>query len=395
MIYFQKLHKTTVSLIAVLMGLTIIYCKSSSNRNKNNVDAVIGADTGGEAGWTYGEGIAQIYQGDKSLARDRALRAAKKDAVKRQLGAMISGKTVTEASMWISGQLTSKFSGLVKQHSITNESVVRDIYKVKIKAYVEPHELKSAVEELLNDWDRPVIFAIVSEKIIKNKQDPYSNTTTNNLSEYFIDKSFALNKTSKLQTKIKAPVSTRKITGLIEKTDADFDLLLFGSTKCKSAGNVMNSKLISGQVDINLSLFDVATKRLIASTSKHGASVALTAESACRGAIKKVSKQMGDKLFSQMLKKWKKEYGQGKSILLTVKGIQEYKSLYNLENDIRDQLRGVVDVVEKSYRLGRAELTIIYHGQTKDLAQELVNKKLKPALTLVSKRGRKIVVSAQ
>ncbi|MDH5716378.1 MAG: flagellar assembly protein T N-terminal domain-containing protein [Spirochaetia bacterium] len=351
--------------------------------------------SGVDSNWVIGEGMAQVYQDDVALAKDRALRAAKKDAIQRKLGQLIQSKSITESGVWVKGEVTAKSKGLVKDYIIKSENKMGDLYKMTIKAEIEPSDLKSAIDDLLSDWEQPVIFGIVHEKFDNKLMDPYDSYSLQSISEFFLEKNFAIHKTSSWQGKIKHPLSIEKIASYAEDNDADFDILIFGSTECTNAGNVMNSKLQSAQVNIEISMFDISTRRLMAAASKHSASAHIDFQSGCRAAIEKAGKTMQNDLFKQMLRKWDKEYGSGKTVILEINGNLSYKKLYDLENDFRDQIRGVVDVIERTVNPGKAMLDLIYSGQVKDLAQELVQKKLSVPLTVTSKSGRKIVLSVK
>ncbi|MDH5719485.1 MAG: flagellar assembly protein T N-terminal domain-containing protein [Spirochaetia bacterium] len=373
--------------IVTIMALNTFYCAGSPQKSAN---------TGSGGDWIKGEGIAQVYQGDVALAKDRAIRAAKKDAIQRKLGQLIESKTITDSGVWVKGEVTAKSRGLVKDYEVVREHKIGEEYKVTINAHVESSNLKSAVDDILSDWEQPVMFGIIQEKFGANAQDAYDSHTLQGISEFFLSKSFAINKTSSWQGKIKPPLSIEQISQFSEKNEADFDLLVFGKTTCNDKGKIKigntESNMISAQVNIDISIFDISTRRLISSAAQHSAQGHIDFESGCRAAIKKASKKLQDNLFKQMLTKWDKEYGSGKTIILEINGTLPYKKLYDLENDLRDQFRGVVDVIERNVNSSKAVLNVIYSGQVKDFSQELIQKKLSVSFDVKEKSGRKIVV---
>ena len=362
------------------------YCSSGSRQRVSYSNHV--------KNWIKGEGIAQIYQDDISLAKDRALRKAKKDAVKRKLGELIKSKTVTDSGVWVKGEVSARSEGLVKNYIIFFERRKGDVYEVSIKAHIIESAIKERVEELISEWERPIIYTIVEEKFDRSRNNPYDNTTTQEFTEYFLKQGFVINKTSNWDKSLSSPITISKVSKLTKLNKAlDFDLLLFGSTKCKNLGKIIkSSKLLSSQVDINLTLFDINTKSIIATSKSHSAAAHISFDTACINATSKAMKSINSSIFNQMLKKWDKEYSRGKLFILELKGNYSYKNLYDLENDLREKIRGSVDVIEKSYSKYKSILHIIYQGQGKDLAQELVNKNLILPLKILKRSGRKFLI---
>ena len=374
----------------LLTCFAIPSCKSPQIKKTSN----------NEQRWTKGEGRAQIYQKDVSLAKDRALRYAKRDAIRRKLGQLIKSKTITESGVWVKGEVVARSEGLVKDYRITSDRQSKDYYAVEILADVNPSDLTDQVQDLLDDWEKPVMFGVVSESFAKKKNDPYSNDTLQALEEFFLDKGFILNKTSRMQSLIRPPVSTSKVARIFQKakSESDFDLIIFGTSTCRNAGKInyggVTSGLISAQVNVSVSIFDIYTQRLIATASERAAYPHIQFETGCsQGISQKAVPRLGKKLFQKMLKKWSREYGSGKSIFVDLTGKLAYKSLYDFQLILRNEIRGVVDVIERNVSPKKNSLEVIYQGKVKDFIEEILNKKTNLSLKLRSKSARKLLFS--
>ena len=302
--------------VLLLLLLMSIDCRSADKK-------AVGVNKDATQGWTKGKGIAQIYQNDIALAKDRALRAAKRDAIRRKLGELIRSKTVTDSGIWVKGEVSANTEGLVKDYKITSENQLSQIYKINILADVYESDLIDMVENLLKDWEKPVMFGIITEVIqsAKKEESPYFNNALQGLEKYFLEKGFILNKTSNFQKFLKPPVQITKISKLLSQKgiEVDFDLLVFGSSKCQSGGKVkykgFQSDFVSSQVTAAVSVFDVHTKRLVASASGREAFPHLDFITGCAEAFsKKLMPKLGHDLFGQLIKKWKKEYGNGRPL---------------------------------------------------------------------------------
>ena len=378
--------------ISLLSLLLLINCRAADKK-------IVGADQDATQGWTKGEGLAQIYQNDIALAKDRALRAAKRDAIRRKLGELIRSKTIIDSGTWVKGEVSANTEGLVKDYKITSENQSSQIYKVKILADVYESDLINMVENLLKDWEKPVMFGIITETIqfSKRKESPYFNNALQGLEQYFLEKGFILNKTSNFQKFLKPPVGITKISKTLSQKnlEVDFDLLVFGSSKCQSGGKIkydgFQSELVSSQVTVAVSIFDVHTRRLVASASGSEAFPHRDFTIGCAEAFsKKLMPKLGQDLFEQLIKKWKKEYGNGRPLLLEIKGNIPYKKLYDFQIVLRNEVRGVVDIIERNFSKGIVNLEIIYEGKSVDFIEEIMNKKLPISLRVVSRSGRRL-----
>ncbi len=370
------------------MLFVLLHCSSAAKKDTHQTST---------EEWVIGEGTAMIYQNDKALARDRALRDAKKDAVRRKLGTMIQAKTITESGVWVKGEVTARSEGLVRQHEIISEQTSGEMVTLKIKAQITEAALRDMVNQLLDEWERPIIFTMVSESFEGSPEaDVYDNTTIQNFSEYFLQKGFTINKTSAAQKSIKLPPNMAQLADLGAKDALDFDLMLYGSTVCKNAGPVMaGSKLLSAQVDVKLSLYDVNTRAIVATVAQHAAYPHINFTTGCIEGIKKAGATYNQQLFDQMLSKWSREYSSGRNIILEISGSITYRQFYELQIEMKELLRGVVDVIEKGYG-NKSTLVIVFQGKTADLLQELMNKKFSTVnLTVSSRQGNKILLQVR
>ena len=369
----------------------LFFCKTTSKfvNNSNSLH------------WVKGEGKAQIYQNDIAFAKDRALRDAKKDAISRKLGDLIRSRTITESGVWVKGEISSQTEGLVKDYTIISEVNEGELLRVHILADVYESNLISQVEKLLSDWEKPVLFSIIQEQYSKDKHEVYDNDTTQTVSSYFLNKGFDVNKTSTWQSKLKLPVDSTEISSLIAKnTFVDFDLLVFGNVLCTDSGKVkvngIQSDFNSAQITMTLSIFDIHTQRVVATSALQKPNAHTSFDTACKlGIAEKIGPELLDNLFNQMIHKWGKEYGSGRSIFMELTGNFTYKQIYELKIAITNELRGVVDVIERHFDTHKTILEVIYTGKVADLTEEILNKNLGYKLTFKSKQGSKLYLNME
>jgi hypothetical protein len=82
------------------------------------------------------EGVAEIQSGAKDMARDAALKDAKKRAVEQAIGILIDTQTRVENCQLISDKILSQTESYIRHYSIAGESVEDTLLRVRINAEV-------------------------------------------------------------------------------------------------------------------------------------------------------------------------------------------------------------------------------------------------------------------
>ena len=85
-----------------------------------------------------GEGIG--------TSKNEALINAKKNALERSVGMMLSSKSIAKNNMLINDRILTKSEGFIKKYELMQESVVDGIYKIKIKA-----DIANLIDDILKD----------------------------------------------------------------------------------------------------------------------------------------------------------------------------------------------------------------------------------------------------
>jgi len=373
-------HNIKVFIFPVLLTslLSLVQCESAQKKE----DKIT---------WTKGSGEAIIYQNDINLAKDRALRLAKRDAINRKLGELIRSKTVVSSGVWVRGEIVAKTEGLVNKYLILSEKNNDEVLTLKIKAVVDEVRLKDVSAQIIASMEKPVMFITIDHKIRGKSVKSRQNITTSDLSKTFLKLGFEITNTSKWAKKSPSYFSNiSRVMNFAKKATPDFELLLYGHSKCKSQGKVADSNLFSARASIHISLIDIHTGILLATSELNNAAAHIDFNTACSDAISEITPQISDSLYTQLIRKWNREYGSGKTIILEVNGHIKYRALYELQNQLRNEFRGVVEVLEKNVTPNKTVLHVIFKGQTKDFLEELTNKKTKPKLKIIERNGNKI-----
>ena len=132
-------NRTRTYLILIIAALAIS-CKSTGDKPE-------GPQPGG---WITVTGIAAIQNGNLGLAKDEALKDAKRLAVQEVLGSMVSARTDVKNFQLVSQKVTSKSEGMIETFEILSASAVSDAeYHVKIKAKVSEAMINDTIAEVI------------------------------------------------------------------------------------------------------------------------------------------------------------------------------------------------------------------------------------------------------
>lgn len=118
-------------------------------------------------------GEAPIYQNDRALARNRALKDAKISAVRKVIGEQITRKSGVSDGQSLGAKLYSKSDAFVKNHQILSEENfnidTQPMIRLTVRCEVEEARISTAVDSLLADIGNPRMVVLVSGNVGNNQ----------------------------------------------------------------------------------------------------------------------------------------------------------------------------------------------------------------------------------
>lgn len=184
--------------------LTILACAGSNSAQKQPTlpDNVVTA-----------MGEAPIYQGDLALARNKALKDAKLNAIRKLVGEQITEKSGVSDGQSLGSKLYGKTDSFVKKYDIISEEQwkldTQDMIRLNVRCEVEATKLSTAVDALLDDVGNPRI-AVLVQTVVNGKSYPIGSAT--NIAEAEL--------IEKLRTKGNKVVDSSQLTALLKKIQA-------------------------------------------------------------------------------------------------------------------------------------------------------------------------------
>lgn len=400
---------------AVLCAISLMYCGGGSRQSARQQSTPVNSEMVGEA-----EGIAMIFDGDKALARDRAIDDAMNKLVKSKLGTTVEGRSLVQDFALVESIVEAKSTGMVKNWSVIKERAETDAYFVTIKGEVYPAAVNETIEATLKNYGRPKFMILVKESFDGLNKNPGETVTEHAMMDImgnagfeFVDSAMTAELLRKERTRMGKALDGKIGEDVQELLldDLGAEVIIVGTARTTDqtgalAGYSKNMK--SKQANIMLKAIDVYTGRVLASKVHNAPGVHIDADTASKNAIMNClgSKNMlgknddegkfvsGD-FMNQITRQFLKS-ATGRMIMMTVSGLN-----FNDMTKFRDALQGRVRGVSKVYPRGQigtaSKIEVEFAGKTHDLAQELMAKadKFGFSIEVKEQKPNKLVIHAR
>ncbi len=381
-------RRSVLMILAVIFATGTIYCGGGGQRGTRQTGPS-NSEMVGEA-----EGIAMIYDGDRALARDRAIDDAMNKLVKSKLGTTVEGRSLVEDFALVESIVEAKSTGMVKNWTVVKERAESDAYFVTIRGEVYPAAVNDTIEATIRNYGRPKFMVLVRETFDGATNNPGETVTEHAMMDIMGNSGFEFVDAAMTQQLLKKERRTmgQAINGTVNEDvqellldDLGAEVIIIGTAKTSDQTAVMRSysaNMKSKQANIMLKAIDVYTGRVLASKVHNAPGIHIDADTASKTAITNClgSKNMlgrkdeDDKFVSgdfinQITRNFLKS-ATGRMIMMTVSGLN-----FNDMTKFREAIQGRVRGVNKVYPRGQvgtaAKLEVEFAGKTHDLAQEL------------------------
>lgn len=352
----------------------------------------------GNDGWVTVTGIATIQNGNLGLAKDEALKDAKRVAVQEVLGSVVSARADVKNFELVRNTVTSKSEGMIENFEILSSTAASDVeYQVKIKAKVSTTLINQTIEEVVSSQGKPRMMVILEEKF-NGAADEHKVAQTEIESQFiaagfpFVDRATVERIVSKNKKKIAAALGGNNAAARELGVDAGAEIILVGSSRVKDAGKISGSQLISVQADVSVRVIDINTGKILTADQKHGAYPHINAESGGVEAVRKAVTPLREKLATDIVKLW--DINRANTIALLVTGL-DYEKLMVLRGELTEKVRGVKAVNPKGSAGKAAKLEVEFEGSSFDLADRLLTSGLSIKLKIGDVKPNALDVSAK
>jgi hypothetical protein len=358
------------------------------------------------------KGEAAILDGDNAQAKERATKAALRDAVERTLGTYIASDSQTKDFALVKDQILTTASGYVSSFDVLEEKVDGNTMVVRIKATVAAAKIESdaAARGLaIRQMKFPRMAILISEQHI-GQSAPTAwwgpqgggqaqgqgqtiavdmRLVENQLIGDWTAAGFTFVDMDALSGKLKAArvastnPSSEDVRQIANLSDAD--VIIVGTaiaTKQGDLGKLLNDK--SGDVSmtsckgaINARVFNADSGEILATGEASKTALHIDPIVCDRTALQAATRIFAADMQKKLLEAWNKRIMGGSRVRMSVKGVASFRALTDLKNLLKQTIRGVQAVDQKSFKDGAADLDLrLDGGDTEALAGDLEGKPL-------------------
>lgn len=358
---------------------------------------------------TTGTGAVAVRGGDSANACDKALRAARRDAVEKAIGVSVESTTKTKNFQLLKDEILSRANGFISAEKKLSENLERGTCTVVIEAEVHQANVDKdlrAKKRILEGKGMPNVLIMVSEQNIGGGESAWwkaenpasidlgavENTLMDALGEQgftFVDRQ-ALTGTIAVGNALGSALDTQTMKSMA--TNAGADVVIYGKAFAVDKGEIMGTKMRSAQANISLRVLATDTSKIIATHTGNAGAGHIEPAIGGTKALNKVARQTAKALAIKIFSKWQMDIAGTATVSLVVKGVTKSKQARKLKTFIGNNIAGVQKVRQRSYRRKVAQYDVILSGHAQDLAEELEEKQFEGfALEIEEVTGDKVV----
>lgn len=338
------------------------------------------------------EGVSVIQNGKMDIARDAAITDAQTRAVEQAIGTLIDSQTQVENYQVISDKILQQTKGYIRRYSIVKEATEDNLLRVTINAEVALGQLSddlSAIGILMGQMHKPRTILLVAEQNVgqewyawwwndrgaKHADTSDMSIIDNTLMDLFAQKGFEMidHQIAAREMTVTQAYNVQDLSVQQAKViggQVDAEVVIVGKGFAKLYGNV-GGGLKSVQADLTLRAVRTDTGQVLATATTHAAAVHITEITAGNEALKKASTEAGNQLMEKILAQYSREAGGTRSVNITVTGLTTKTQFVKFKDVLRNQMRGIKDLHERSFANGVAKISVDSKTSAQLLSDEL------------------------
>lgn len=325
-------------------------------------------------------GFGDVISGRESMARDRALENAMRNAVEQAVGTLVQSETVINNGSFIKDEIISKSSGYIKKYDIVEESSDNISYKVSIEASILTDNLKddlSAIGLMMARKRKPRIMIVVKESHMRRKTlNPAGETEFIKL---FSEKGF--NVVDKMQAlkirnndKMYASINGNNDLSAKIGLQHGAEIIIIGKAFSEEVGETYGG-MISSKARIEAKAIKTDSGEILIADGKHASAIDISGTLSGKSAIKKASSKLAKQFIEKIISVWSDEVTNTTTVKLIINGIN-YRDFLAFKGKLLHSIRGVKSIIHRSFSVKRAEVDINIKGDAQSLSEELTVRKI-------------------
>lgn len=339
----------------------------------------------------------KVVEGDGlSSTEQDALTQAKRDAIEKGIGVMLTSETETKNFMIQKDVIITRTMGSVKKYDVLSKGKTPDgLFEIKIKAEVSLANIKAdlaALKILLESMDKPRVMVLLQE-YRKGVTNPTYNSASTAILDFLTSKEFNLVDPAHVAAMLgkdddyiaKAAAGDAVAAAKLGKDNGAEVIIIGKATGSLGTDNPMLGGMKSGQADINIQVINCQNGKIIASKNAHAAKPHIAEETAMSNALIACGTKIMDKeIFEKIVAAWQDMANNGMELKVTLLGIDSFAKLKDVKAFLQTVSPSVVKVVQRNWvqASGTLELDVLFKGSSESFAEYMDGKKTTAGMSL-------------
>ncbi len=337
-------------------------------------------------------GYAQIFDGDQSLARDRAIDDAMNKLVGSKLGTFVAGTSGVEDFALVSSIVEAKTSGMVRNWKVLKEGAQEGSFVITIYGEVFPQAVNDTIEATLKNYGRPKFMVLIRETFEGKQNMPGFTVTELTMMEIMGNSGFECVDAGLTQQLMRrdAAKMQQAMAGQVKGAVQDFlmdaagaEVVIVGEVKTSDQSGAIaaySKNMKSKQAIVNIKAIDMYTGAILATTSANAPGVHIDGDAASKTAIQNCLKRIPARPTKTPASSSPALHEPDNPEISPVRHRQDdqapitgldFAELTKFRNEVQNRVRGVKKVYSRGQAGRAAKVEVEFAGKTDDLAQEL------------------------
>jgi hypothetical protein len=324
------------------------------------------------------EGVGVIISGDKTRARDNAIRESQKRAIEEAVKTFLSPEAVADNIQDLNDNIYSKSGDYIQNYKIIEERTDGDYYRARISVAVIAEDIRNDLESMG--------FPVARRNLPRVMVIIYGNGNERGDIDYML-------KPEELSSSIY--IMNRELSegGFLivryprdEYGDEDWneddaavslgrnfnaDLVIIGKVSVEEKSEIEGTETKSYEARVSAKVITTNDAAVVATTTAQAESYTTDSITGRLDALERATKEVADYLKVRIMADWQQEVSSIKVISVTIRDIMSYSDYVILREILKNETRGVKKVFQKRMESGIAVMEIEIEGNARFLANEL------------------------
>jgi hypothetical protein len=324
------------------------------------------------------EGVGVIISGDKTRARDNAIRESQKRAIEEAVKTFLSPEAVADNIQDLNDNIYSKSGDYIQNYKIIEERTDGDYYRARISVAVIAEDIRNDLESMgfpVARRNLPRVMVIIygngnERGDIDNMLKPEElSSSIYIMNRELSEGGFLIVRYPRDEYGDEDWNEDDAAVSLGRNFNAD--LVIIGKVSVEEKSEIEGTETKSYEARVSAKVITTNDAAVVATTTAQAESYTTDSITGRLDALERATKEVADYLKVRIMADWQQEVSSIKVISVTIRDIMSYSDYVILREILKNETRGVKKVFQKRMESGIAVMEIEIEGNARFLANEL------------------------